>query len=87
MPLKLIPPGRRKGYRFWYAVGTVAGQRFERSLETLDAETAKQRKAKLEAALWDVAEQSGQPMTHLFAQFILYGAALVALETVLWGLL
>lgn len=67
MPLKLIPPGRRKGYRFWYAVGTVAGQRVERSLETLDAETAKQRKAKLEAAIWDAAEQDGQPMTFAMA--------------------
>lgn len=51
MPLELIPPGARKGNRVWYARGTVAGRRVERSLGTRQRSVALTRLRALEAAL------------------------------------
>lgn len=41
MPLALIPPGARKGNRFWIARGTVNGRRIEVSTETTDEDAAR----------------------------------------------
>jgi integrase len=40
MPLELIPPGKRKGNRYYIARGTIAGRQFEVSTKTTDKDAA-----------------------------------------------
>jgi len=40
MPLELIPPGKRKGNRFYIARGTIAGRQYEVSTKTTDKDAA-----------------------------------------------
>lgn len=53
MPLKLIPPGRRKGSRFWYVRGTVGGRSIEVSAKTADKAAAERFAAELAARILD----------------------------------
>ena len=51
MPLELVPPGARKGNKAFYARGSVAGKRVERSLKTRVRSVALQRLRDLEIEL------------------------------------
>ena len=51
MSLKLIPPGKRKGYRTWYLRGTVDGRRLEINTETADAAAAREFRKRFERRL------------------------------------
>lgn len=71
MPLKLYPPGTRKGNRVYYAVGRVLGVQVERALDTTNARTAEQRAKALEHAVRaeverqrrEAAVEAGRPAT------------------------
>lgn len=62
MPLKLIPPGKRRN-ACYYARGMVGGQEIEESLETTDKEEAEKRKAKLEN---DILNEQSAPECMMF---------------------
>lgn len=64
MPLKLIPPGKR-GSRFYYARGTINGERFTASLNTTDKAKAEKRKAELELRL--INDDGGDDVTFAYA--------------------
>lgn len=53
MPLRLIPPGTRKGNRVYLVRGTLAGRRYEISTETADETAALAFKAGLELEILD----------------------------------
>lgn len=66
MPLKLIPPGRRRNV-FWLARGTVAGVSIEASLKTTDATVARLRALDLERDLLHGRAAAARPTTFLIA--------------------
>jgi len=69
MPYKLIPPGKRKGNRFYLIRGTVAGQRFEIATGTSDEKEAERAAPGLVAAVLDVgAQRNIDPQTLTFTQ-------------------
>jgi integrase len=51
MPLSLVPPGKRKGNRYYLVRGEVAGRSIEVSTKTTDATAAQRFKAALETRL------------------------------------
>lgn len=51
MPLHLVPPGQRKGNRFYLARGSVAGRVYEFNTYTTDEKTARRRARELEAGI------------------------------------
>jgi integrase len=61
MSLKLVPPGKRKGSKVYYARGSIAGKRFERSLETGVRSIALTRLRDLEIQLEANRRQAPQP--------------------------
>lgn len=64
MPLKLIPPGKRKGNRFYLIRGEVGGRRLEVSAKTTDETAALRLKAELELRiLADRVPGSGEEVT------------------------
>lgn len=64
MPLKLIPPGKRKGNKFYLVRGQLNGRGYEISTQTTDRALAQECKAKLELAiLRDSPPLPGQAVT------------------------
>lgn len=60
MPLKLIPPGKRKGNRFYLVRGSVDGRRYEVSTQATDKGDALRFKAALEARIYAVQRDPDQ---------------------------
>src|SRR5258708_32757526 len=65
MPLKLVPPGKRKGNKFYLILGMEAGVQYEVSSRTTDKRLAKQRLDQLKEKIAG-APAAGQRIT--FAQ-------------------
>lgn len=63
--LKLIPPGRRKGNKFYLVRGRFAGRQVEASTKTADPVAAQRFKVNLEARLLD-----GDTITRVTATFV-----------------
>jgi integrase len=51
MPLKLIPPGQRKGNRFWLVRGSIAGKVYESSTGTVDEKASRRFAREFEAKI------------------------------------
>lgn len=63
MPLKLIPPGKRKGNPYWIVRGSIDGQRYEVSTETRDKKDAQRFKAQLETRILSQQRCPDEPAT------------------------
>lgn len=59
MPLKLVPPGTRKGYTEYYARGTINGIAYEENLRTADEKEAEIAKAELELFIRRLSRPAG----------------------------
>lgn len=59
MPLKLVPPGTRKGNKVWYILGSVDGRQIEVSTKTTDERVAR---AKLAALIREAKAGAREPV-------------------------
>ena len=60
MPLKLIPPGTRKGNKFYLILGMEAGTQYEVSTRTADKRLAQRRLVELREKILAAVPAGGQ---------------------------